>query len=112
MVSSPVVVCLQPSSSYRSFERILRAAGAPAKDILTFHSVETLKRCAIEGVGMTILPKIAVEKELAAGDLTCLDWEDAFEVAVLMIWYKERRRSPALEAFMQIARTILRANYG
>jgi DNA-binding transcriptional LysR family regulator len=93
----------------RSFERILDESGVVPQRIHDFHSVETLKRCVINGTGYTILPEVAVEGDLARGDLVQLNWEqEGFEVALLMIWYRERWRSPALEAFMAISRESLK----
>ena len=98
--------------SYRlAFERLLSEAGVTPGNVHIFHSVETLKRCVAHGVGMTILPKTAVEEDLAGGDLVLLNWEEeALETALLMIWYRERWRSPALEAFMAVCRELLKAH--
>lgn len=91
----------------RTLERLLGETGVAPANVHTFHSVELLKRCAINGPGITILPKVSVEADLAGGKLVALNWEDAFEVAFFMIWYKERWRSPALEAFMAMTRESL-----
>jgi DNA-binding transcriptional LysR family regulator len=96
----------------RTFERLMDEAGVARENVHTFHSVETLKRCVINGTGITVLPKVAVEEDLAGGDLVALNWDEkAFDVALLMIWYRERWRSPALEAFMAVTREVLKANY-
>jgi DNA-binding transcriptional LysR family regulator len=96
----------------RTLEHILDEAGVKPRNTHVYSSVETLKRCVIEGTGITILPRIAVKDSLAAGDLATLNWEEQdFEVALLMIWYRERWRSPALAAFMETAREVLKADY-
>jgi DNA-binding transcriptional LysR family regulator len=61
----------------------------------------------MNGTGITVLPRIAIEENLECGDLALLNWEDEFEVAILMVWYKERWRSPALEAFMEVTREVI-----
>jgi DNA-binding transcriptional LysR family regulator len=62
----------------------------------------------MEGVGITILPEIAVAREIAQGRLAALAWEKGkIEVATLMIWYKERWLSPTLSAFMEMTREVL-----
>ena len=72
---------------------------------LEFNSVAVLKQCVMEGVGITVLPEVAVEKEIKSGMLKLVPWVDnEFEVAVLMIWYKERWLSPTLLAFMDAVR--------
>ncbi len=98
--------------SYRRlFEKMLAEEDVSLDPTLIFHSVETLKRCVMAGVGITILPEISVSKDIAKGTLTRLAWEeDKFEVAVLMIWSKGRWLSPTLRAFMDTARKVLGEN--
>jgi DNA-binding transcriptional LysR family regulator len=91
----------------RQFERILEEDDVPLGSTLIFHSVETLKRCVIEGLGVTILPQVFVSDEIARGSLTELAWEAGpFDVAVLMIWNKMRWLSPSLSAFLEITRDM------
>jgi len=69
-----------------------------------------VKRCVAAGIGITILPEIAVAEEIAAKKLAKLPWTDGeIEVATLMIWYKERWLSPTLNAFMEITREVMKA---
>jgi len=94
--------------SYRkSFEQILDQENIRPGTTLEFNSVEAIKQCVMEGVGITILPEIAVAREIAQGRLAALTWgEGEMEVALLMIWYKERWLSPTLSAFIRMARDV------
>jgi len=93
----------------RTFERILKEARVDPGAPLIFHSVETLKRCVIQGVGITVLPAVAVAGDIKNGKLVPLRWDEGgFEVAVMMIWYKERWLSPTLRAFMEMTRRFLK----
>ena len=95
----------------RSFQEILDQGNVRSGAILEFNSVEAIKQCVMRGVGITILPEIAVAREIAQGRLAPLTWgEGEMEVALLMIWYRERWRSPSLEAFMAMTREVLKAN--
>jgi DNA-binding transcriptional LysR family regulator len=95
----------------RQFERIMQEQEVSPGSTPIFHSVEALKRCIIEGMGVTVLPEMAVSDEIAKGALVPLRWEEGpFEVAVLMIWNKGRWLSPTLGAFMETARRVLKAN--
>ncbi|MBI4964775.1 MAG: LysR family transcriptional regulator [Desulfomonile tiedjei] len=98
--------------SYRRlFERILEEAGVFLKLGGTFHSVETLKRCVMEGTGITILPQVSVSEDIKRGRLVPLAWEEGkLEVATLMIWSKGRWLSPTLKAFTEVARKELKGN--
>jgi DNA-binding transcriptional LysR family regulator len=99
--------------SYRgSFQQILDQRNVRPGATLELNSVEAIKQCVMQRVGITILPEIAVAREIAQGRLAALTWrEGEMEVALLMIWYRERWRSPSLEAFMAMTREVLKANY-
>jgi DNA-binding transcriptional LysR family regulator len=99
--------------SYRRlFERILEEEGVPLKATRIFHSVETLKRCVMEGTGITVLPMVSVSEEIKKRKLTRLAWEEGeIEAAILMIWSKGRWLSPTLNAFMEIARRVCKENW-
>lgn len=93
----------------RQFEAIMQEHGAVPGSTPIFHSVETLKRCAVEGMGVTVLPEMAIGDEIAKRSLIPLKWEEGpLEVAVLMIWNKGRWLSPTLAAFMETTRRMLK----
>ena len=98
--------------SYRRIgERILAEKGVHPKSTLIFHSVETLKRCVQQGVGIALLPETAVKEECAKKKLVVLPWEEGkLETAFMMIWYQERWLSPTLKAFMKITKEILKTS--
>ncbi len=99
--------------SYRRLlERMLEEEGVSLDATLVFHSVEALKRCVMAGTGITILPEVAVAEDIEQGKLMRLPWEEGeIEVAVLMIWSRERWLSPTLTAFMELARTVLKETW-
>ena len=56
-----------------------------------------------------MLPEIAVAEELAQKKLAVLPWsEGKIDVAVLMIWYRDRWLSPTLKAFMEVTKQVMR----
>jgi DNA-binding transcriptional LysR family regulator len=94
----------------RPFERMLIEAGVEADYSLIFNSVATLKQCVRQGIGIAILPEIAIKEDMETGKLVALPWaEGPLEVAVLMIWYKGRWISPTLKAFMKTTKEVLSA---
>jgi len=51
---------------------------------------------------------MAVERELASGQLMALPWVDAeFHVMAQMLWHRKKWLSPALRAFLTMAREVL-----
>jgi DNA-binding transcriptional LysR family regulator len=92
----------------RPFEQTLAQKNVRTGTKLMFNSIEAIKQCVMAGVGISILPKIAVAKDIAAGRLAVLPWADGeFEVATLMIWHKDKWLSPTLTSFIEITREVL-----
>ena len=91
----------------RSFQQILDQQKVLPGTTLEFNSVAAIKQCVMEGVGITILPEVAVAQDIAQGRLASIAWEEKLEVATLMIWYKDRWLSPTLSAFMDMTREVL-----
>jgi DNA-binding transcriptional LysR family regulator len=91
------------------FERHLADEGVSLDGALEFASIETLKQCVIAGMGVSVLPAVAVEADVLAGRLVRLAWRELFEVYTQVVWNKRRSISPAQAAFMQTARDVLSA---
>jgi DNA-binding transcriptional LysR family regulator len=93
-----------------SFEEGLATGRVTPQSILEFNSIEAIKQCVMRGLGITLIPKVAVQSELDQGKLVRLAWEEELEVGVIMIWHKGRWLSPSLEVFMGAARQKLRTH--
>jgi len=94
--------------SYRKiFEQILDQEEVDRLSTLEFYSVEVIKKCLTSGLGITVLPEIAVRDEVAQKKLVILPWsEGKIDVALLMIWYRDRWISPTLRAFMEVTKKM------
>lgn len=95
--------------SYRNqFERQLIAAGAHPGGFLEFQGVETIKRCVQIGLGIAPLPRMAVEAELASGQLVALPWEGPeLQISTYVVWNPERHMGFAEEAFLEHVRAMV-----
>jgi DNA-binding transcriptional LysR family regulator len=95
--------------SYRMvFEQMLTEARVKTAAVIEMNSLETIKRCVMQGVGLTIMPEISVRKELDEKGLAALPWtEEMLETAILMIWHKDKWISPTLQAFMNTVRDVI-----
>ena len=95
--------------SYRNlFEHALIRAGVYPVSHLQFNSIEAIKQCVINGMGIAILPRIVVAAELESGRLVALQWTEAnFQISTQMWWSRERWQSPALTLFLALAREML-----
>lgn len=96
--------------SYRKiFEQILKEEEVGSYNLFEFYSVEVIKRSLISGLGVSVLPEAAVAEEVRQNRLVVLPWsEESIEVAILMIWFRERWISPSLHAFMDMTRQVIK----
>jgi DNA-binding transcriptional LysR family regulator len=93
--------------AYRGqFERQLGAASVVPAEKMEFQSIEAVKQCVAAGMGVSVLPSVAVSAELEDGKLAALRWQEPFEVLTQMVWHEERWQSPALRAFLETAREV------
>ena len=106
--------------SYRKmFEHLLSEAGVVLAAGVEFSSAAALRGCVQNGLGLSILPELAVRADVAAGRLVLLPWTSvdaggeaggdgsALETAVLMLRHKDKWLSPPLAAFMDLVRAGL-----
>jgi DNA-binding transcriptional LysR family regulator len=103
--------------AYRGqFERHLAEAGVVARETMEFQSIEAVKRCVAAGMGVSVLPSVAVGSELESGALAAVGWDGSFEVLTQMVWHEGRWKSPALRAFLgaagEVFATTLRVSSG
>jgi DNA-binding transcriptional LysR family regulator len=93
--------------AYRGqFERQLGSAGVVPPETMEFQSIEAIKQCVAANMGVSVLPSVAVGAELKAGTLAALQWGEPFEVLTQMSWHEDRWKSPALRAFLEVAREV------
>ncbi len=93
--------------SYRmQFEKMLVREKVEPKVILNINSITAIKQCIVAGTGITVIPRVAVEKEIAAGSLAILTWmgRKVHYADLLMIWHKDKWMSPILKAFIEAIR--------
>ena len=94
-----------------AFEQILTERDVKPHTVLEFNSMEMLKNCLKSSEGVAMIPEVSVRSEIQKGELTVIPWEEEdLETAILMIWHKEKWLSASLQAFMDIARSVIRAD--
>ena len=86
------------------FERALDAVHIRLRNTLTLASIEATKKCAVAGMGMAVMPKMAVALELESGRLAPAPWPGlGFPACVQMIRHRKRSASGALKALWDLA---------
>ncbi len=105
-------VLLLPKSDcgYRMmFEQALASEKVTPATVIEMNSIEAIKQAIMAGMGVTVIPEIAVRMESEEGRMTKVGWVDDLETGILMIQYKDKWRSPALEAFMDMVRRFFKS---
>jgi DNA-binding transcriptional LysR family regulator len=100
-------VLLLPKSDcgYRMvFEQALATERVTPATIIELNSIEAIKQTIKAGLGVTIIPEIAIRTDVEKGQLARARWVDSLETGVLMIHFKDKWQSPAVEAFMDAMR--------
>jgi DNA-binding transcriptional LysR family regulator len=80
-------------------KRLLEQKQVGANTILEFGSLESIKQCVKNGLGVSLLPRIAVDEELKRGDLVSLNLHDvAIAIEAQMVFHRDKWLSPPLAA--------------
>ena len=93
--------------SYRTLmEKLLREAGTSVASSLEFGSLEAIKQCVSYGLGIALLPLIAVKEEVSKGRLSILPFTHP-EVRVYrqLVYHKKRWITQAQERLIHLLQT-------
>ncbi|MGW4699538.1 LysR family transcriptional regulator [Streptomyces sp. NPDC004285] len=97
------LVGTEPGCAYRDlFEAALRAPR-----FLEFGTIEASKRAVASGLGIALLPRVAVAEELAGGTLVPLPWEAPFTLFTQLAWRRGKRLPAHVRLFVEQARRLV-----
>jgi DNA-binding transcriptional LysR family regulator len=104
-----VVLLTERGCGYRAlFEAALARAGVFPAARMEFGSVEAIKACVSAGIGIAVLPHVAVADKLREEEIVALPWAGMpFEVATYLVWNKNKWLSPAMETFIDLCREMI-----
>lgn len=92
----------------RDFEQALKQSKVKLGPVFEYTSIASLKESVCVGIGISILPKIAVHADVKQGRLVALPWQaSALHFDTIMIHHKDKWLSPVLTSFMSISREVL-----
>ncbi|MFI9297444.1 LysR family transcriptional regulator [Streptomyces gardneri] len=99
------LVGTEPGCPYRDlFEEELREWAPP---FMEFGTIEATKRGVTSGLGVALLPRVAVAEELASGALVALDWEAPFTLFTQLAWRRGKRLPAHVRLFVEQARRLV-----
>lgn len=105
-LAKETILLTEKGCSYRTqFEHRIQLEGFYPELIIEFGSIEAIKQCVMAGLGISLLPKMAVEKELDMGRLIEIPTYIVLKPIVTEIaWHKDKYLPSYLEDFIQISR--------
>jgi DNA-binding transcriptional LysR family regulator len=87
----------------KKLDDLLSLRGIRPKNTTEFTSVEAIKGCAALGMGVALLPEIAVAAELRDDRLRALRWSGTpMDISTQVIWHRDKWISPAMDAFVKM----------
>ena len=102
------LLALSPGSTSRQFlDMAFQHAGVPMQVAMNLGSIEVIKRFVESGLGVAIVPRIAVAEEAQQGRLVAIPIPDLPARAIGLVERQDKRRSPAAVAFLHMLRTHL-----
>ncbi|MBP3888623.1 MAG: LysR family transcriptional regulator [Cellulosilyticum sp.] len=86
-----------------AFENYLKKKGIKYSNQLEVASVEAIKSCAVNGLGIAVLPYYVVEKEIRDEKLKMVELDDSFPTfKTQLMYHKNKSISLAMEKLMEI----------
>jgi DNA-binding transcriptional LysR family regulator len=79
---------------------LLKQRGVKVNMLMQFGSLESIKQCIKNGLGISLLPQIAVEEEIKRGEIVNLKWNGHpdIQIQAQMIFHRDKWLSPPLSA--------------
>lgn len=95
---------VESGSTYRSqLEAALTKAAVNPRTILEICHIETIKKFVRANLGLTVLPKVAVQEELANGTLVALQCPGVtFKTNTYLVYHKDKWLSHGIQAFFKL----------
>lgn len=90
------------------FERMIEESSIPIKHRMELTSTEAIKKCVESDLGITILPRFAMEEELLRQSLVPLKESESLPpVTVVYSYHKNKWLSPAMKLFIKLMEDLL-----
>jgi DNA-binding transcriptional LysR family regulator len=98
----PLIMFNRGSSYYALVHGALRQAGVPVETAMELDNMEATKKMVEKGLGIAMLPRVALERELASGELREIRVEglEMPQREISLIYRKNRPLSRAGQAFV------------
>ncbi|ANS70535.1 transcriptional regulator, LysR family [Streptomyces lincolnensis] len=97
----------QYAAYHRRFEQAIGVSRPAELRLFALDSFDAVKRSVANGIGVALVPEVAVEKDLLSGDLRRVAWTPPFETCTQVAWRRNNPRNPALDVLVQAAARVV-----
>ncbi|MYL70110.1 LysR family transcriptional regulator [Halobacillus litoralis] len=103
-IEDETLILTEKDCSYRNMlEGILKKRAVEPRSVISFTSLEAIKQCVIDELGIAMLPEMTVAGELENGSLRALDFDhQGLALYIQIIHHQKKWLSPSLEKFIQL----------
>ena len=105
----PFLALEQGSTSRQLLDEVFRQEGLELQVEMNLGGIEIIKRYVKIGLGIALVPEVAVEEEVAAGKLHAVQVNGLAKRKIGLVEHRGRRRSQATEAFLDLLREFVAA---
>jgi DNA-binding transcriptional LysR family regulator len=111
--NEPIFVTSSDCNYFKILEQLFTDQKIKLSTLYHINSIEAIKQNITAGIGIAVLPKIAVQREISKGLLVELPFEKGpLSATMIMIRLKNKWHPPILEAFMDIIKKTLSSANG
>lgn len=112
-IENEPLILTETGCSYRAaLENILTNCNVKPNVALETGSVQAIKQFTMSGLGITLLPKVAVEDEINSGKLIPLNWSGPdFQIISQVLYHKDKWISPALSEFLKLSKNFMESYF-
>ncbi|NMH69057.1 LysR family transcriptional regulator [Bacillus sp. RO3] len=92
------LILTEEGCSYRVLlEQLLKGENIQAKSVISFSSLEAIKQCVADELGIAVLPEIAVNREIQSGKVIRLPFgHEKMKLYTQMVYQKKKWLTPPL----------------
>lgn len=107
-LTGETLILTEIGCGYRAiFENILAQYDIKPRSIIETGNVQAIKQLTMSGLGITLLPLVAVEEECSQRQLVKLNWKGpSFVILTQVLYHKDKWISAPLKAFIELIHEI------
>ncbi|WP_226659107.1 LysR family transcriptional regulator [Pseudalkalibacillus hwajinpoensis] len=102
-LAEETLILTEEGCSYRVlFEQILKEENIQAKSVISFSSLEAIKQCVADSLGIALLPRIAVERDVQNDRVAIIPFQHPIPIYTQIVYQQRKWMSEPLKQFISL----------